>query len=554
MNGNKHKVLFAIFSSTLFSASVSAITLTPVSNLTPYPPLNDPFSTDVNLVTACAGPGVVANITGSSLATIFRNSEAEPSLAVNPINHNNIIIAYHQDRWSRSGGAAGLSIAYTFDGGVTWTNTKLPSTRCGGGLPGSAGDYERDSDPWVVFSSDGKAYIASLPFSIGENFNESFAISKSVDGGITWTTHTVSIDPTFGERYVYDGSKVVVDPVNPNILYFSGGNYPIKGAGHEDINRDSSGRKNLMVFSKSTDAGVSWSPLASVATFSASKLQAHFQLLALPPSNQLANGKLLGISMLSNGINNPPLPSNNDTVFTIQSLDGGNTWSNPKTIASIVHSSLPLDEPYNVELGGLSFNSPGTGVMPMAMDKQNKAIYATWADARFSGKIAAGAVLIRSADGGNTWSKPINATPTTPANVSSVVYKIAVAANGTVGVLFYDFRNDLPNDSTWDVDVYLGSFKYNNSTQQLNFIGEQRLTSVSMDATQFLTRKTIAAGQPGLFPGDYMGLDTDGNDFLVAFARSNQHFVPPENPPNTTVLKVDSVNHQDIIFTRVTSP
>jgi hypothetical protein len=538
----------------LLAGGASAATLVPISGLSPYPPFADPFSTDVGLVTACQGPGVIANITGSSKATVYRNSEGEPSLAVNPTDHNNIIVAYQQDRWSRSGGATGIVVAYTMNGGLTWSHTNVPSTRCGGGLPGSAGDFERDSDPWVAFSANGTAYLASLPFNIGQDFNESFAVSKSTNKGATWTSTTVSVDPTAGLANVYDGSKVVVDSVDNNTVYFTGGNYPYKGSGHDVLDpTNNNGKKSQLVFSKSTDAGVTWSPIRVVAQFPPSTQQGHFEILAIPPTTAHPQGILTGvIQVLNNVINKSPSKSSKDTIAVIQSFDRGNTWSAVKDVATIEHSTLPLDEPFETSTG-LSFNN-GNFVGALALDKNSGAIYASWTDSRFSGKAVNGNVIMKSDDGGTTWSQPINATPGTPVNVSSNVFKIAVAANGTVGVLSYDFRNDLPNDSTWNMDVYLSFFRPNATTHQLDYLSEQRLTPVSMDARQLLTRTTIGAGYPGLWLGDYMGLATDGNDFLVAFTRTNQNNTVPEVPVNTTVLKVDSVNHQDIVFTRVTAP
>lgn len=50
---------------------------------------------------------------------VYRNSETEPYLAVNPVNPDNMIAGWHQDRWS-TGGAQSLGVGVTFDGGATW--------------------------------------------------------------------------------------------------------------------------------------------------------------------------------------------------------------------------------------------------------------------------------------------------------------------------------------------------------------------------------------------------------------------------------------------------
>src|SRR5207237_1116410 len=60
----------------------------------------------------------------------YRDSEVEPSLAVNPKTVANLIGAWQQDRWS-DGGAHGLTAGASFDGGGSWTDTPLPFDGCG---------------------------------------------------------------------------------------------------------------------------------------------------------------------------------------------------------------------------------------------------------------------------------------------------------------------------------------------------------------------------------------------------------------------------------------
>ena len=89
---------------------------------------------------------------------------------------------------------------------------------------------------------------------------------------------------------------------------------------------------------------------------------------------------------------------------------------------------------------------------------------------------------------------------------------MAVNDSGQVGVLFYDFRNDVLGDAPLSADVWLSVFD-----AQLNFIEEHRLTTDSMDF-----RQSVITGGRGYFPGDYVGLDTAGDDFVAAFTRNKQ--------------------------------
>jgi hypothetical protein len=518
-------------------------TLVRVTSTTPYvpPPAS---STSVPAVTACMGPAELNDV-----GTIYRNSESEPFLAVNPTHANNMIIAHHIDRISVSGGAVGIGVKYTSDGGRTWASTLVPLTRCSGASPGSPGDFERTTDPWIDFSRNGVAYLVDLPFNVAQDFSEAFTVARSLDGGKTWQgPFLINLDPTAGTVNAYDEPKITVDPAEPNTVYFSAVNYPFKGPGHDHLG--AGGRTNQMVFSRSMDGGITWPPLRVVGEFPPSQVNERFAIAVVPPSSQHPLGILLSaFGVAPSTLNKTPSPSDKAHIAVMRSFDRGDTWSAPATLDQVVTSALPLGEPFDAELG-ISFS---IGETDIAVDPATGDVYAAWEDARFSGTSSDGVVVSRSRDGGVTWSQPVSGNPGTPPGVQASFEKLAVAADGTVGILFYDFRHDRPGDAMLDTDAYL-TLLTPTAAGSLAFASEVRLTPMSFDTRQFITRSTILAGFAGYFPGDYAGLRTAGNDFVAAFAITNQHGTVPQFPIEDSFLQIDSINHQDIVFTRVHRP
>ena len=134
----------------------------------------------------------------------------------------------------------------------------------------------------------------------------------------------------------------------------------------------------------------------------------------------------------------------------IRSDDKGETWSNKAIIFDKLLS------------GGVSDPEDGNPVRTadiipdVAVDPHNGQLYAVWQDARFSrpdGPPYDSVVLSTSTDGGLTWSSPVkvNKTPPNivqPGNEQAFTPAVDVAADGTVSVSYYDFRNNTGDPTT----------------------------------------------------------------------------------------------------------
>jgi hypothetical protein len=116
-----------------------------------------------------------------------------------------------------------------------------------------------------------------------------------------------------------------------------------------------------------------------------------------------------------------------------------------------------------------------------------------------------------------TWSQPIqvNQTPNTgaPADRQAWNPTVAVAADGTVGVTYYDFRNNTPAPGA-STDYWLAYCRPSATAPATNPSNwsEVRLTDTSFDLEQAPTRFNGA-----YFLGDYEGLATAGNDFVAVW-------------------------------------
>jgi len=177
------------------------------------------------------------------------------------------------------------------------------------------------------------------------------------------------------------------------------------------------------------------------------------------------------------------------------------------------------------DLGGFGIRDPDTGdpirtgdVIPEpAVDHASGKLYAVWQDSRFSNGgnfsdlalLADGVAFSESTDGGFTWSTPIkiNKTPNTIpiGEQQAFTPAIHVAADGTVGVTYYDFRNHVPNTPALETDYFI--VQCSGSCTDPASWAETRITTTSFNMRN-------APVSRGLFTGDYEGLTAIGNDFV----------------------------------------
>jgi hypothetical protein len=85
---------------------------------------------------------------------------------------------------------------------------------------------------------------------------------------------------------------------------------------------------------------------------------------------------------------------------------------------------------------------------------------------------------------------------------------VNVLPSGTVGVTYYDFRNDAGNPSTLLTDYFIADSNDGGSRW-----AEAQITPTSFD-------DTIAPVSRGYFLGDYQGLANDGTNSNAFFVRT----------------------------------
>jgi hypothetical protein len=432
-------------------------------------------------------PGVVAG-TGIN----FLNSEIEPWVDVNPTNPQNIVALWQQDRWS-NGGARSNVAGVSVDGGTTWEIVVVPGlTDCSGG------SFERASDPWLSFAPDGTLHQISLllnidpppdfPIGFGPN---ALAVSKSTDGGLTWST-PILIMADDNPRFLNDKESMTADPTAAHLVYAVWDRLALSPNG--------TNFRGPSYFARTTDGGEAWEPARVIFDPGLNNQTIGNQLVVLP------NGRLL--TFFNEIINQPtPLPLFLSFVF---SPDKGVTWLPGGGQAIRTNHMLSV---------GVSTPDKGVPVrdadilFDVAVDRNSGTVYAVWQDARFSGfdQIA----LSLSTDLGVTWSNPIkiNLTPANaenPRRQQAFLPSVAVASDGTVVVTYYDFRHDTTTGEL--TDHWL--IRCNTAcADPANWGHEVRLTETSFDYLQ-------APFANGAFIGDYVGLAAQGTDALAFFPQA----------------------------------
>ena len=190
-----------------------------VGFLTP-PGTSPPPFTSVPLVRVSEPSNLAAGCNGApQTGTRFVDAEVGAYATMDPANPTHFVGAWQQDRWS-NGGAQGVMLAASFNGGRTWSLSTAPFSRCTGGDPGNGGDFERVSNAWVSASPNGNAYAITLAFSGGtfaSGSKNAVLVARSTDGGVNWGDPIALIQD--GDRFFNDRPSITADPVDSRFVY-----------------------------------------------------------------------------------------------------------------------------------------------------------------------------------------------------------------------------------------------------------------------------------------------------------------------------------------------
>lgn len=411
---------------------------------------------------------------GSTCGRTFgsANTAIEPYVAVNPRNPSNIAGAWIQDFGKT------ILTAYSKDGGATWRRVPIPGiSDCTGGP--RKGNY----DPWLSFATNGVLYTSGMSGSppatdpLDTAPQDAVLVSRSRNGGASWLA-PVQVEPA---NTYNDKPAVLADPARPGRIYVI-----------FDKKEGPFGVLELAQrISVSLDGG---------ATFGASR--PFFTPLpgTIADGNQLlrgTGGALLYVTeqqKLQDSL--PGAPPADQPATLMRSTDDGLTWAGPIKLGAVPGTNMVTDP------------DTGHGVVvgdyPVMAVGPHGRVYVAWTVRQ--GTSRSEVILVRSRDDGRTWSAP---RPFTSPAGQAFLPAIAVMADGTLGVAWYDTRKDKRGDGQLTTDRWFAySHDDGRTWRQLHFAGPFDMNTAWDD---------FRATMPQHALGDYANLAATPDGFVSVF-------------------------------------
>ncbi len=348
---------------------------------------------------------------GAKIADISQPARfSEPGIAINPNNPAQLVVVY-QGGMAVQGSA---NASYSADGGTTFTLAE--GTR--------AQDWRVQGDVTTTFDNKGHAFLCYLAFdhlgttsywAKGAGRNGIF-VRRSLDGGRTWEkeAQTIKAWQTGHEANIQfeDEPRIFADN-SPHSRY--AGNLYV---GWVEWQLE----KSVMLFSRSTDDGKTWSPPKEISVHA-----------GLPRDD---NGSLGGYeqAISSEGVIYAIWDDGNSIVLT-ESHNAGETFTAPRNV-------LEVGPPYFGDVPGVSRVE---GFPQIAVDTSagphHGRVYICWSDYR-NGDVDV--FLSSSNDPTHAWSKPLRVNNDEVHNGKDQFYQWMTVdpKTGAVYVVFYDRRED----------------------------------------------------------------------------------------------------------------
>ena len=341
------------------------------------------------------------------VVTIYTGSGSffnEPSIFINPKNTDQIIA-----------GSVINDYYHSNNGGVTWTHGTLS---CPWGVWG---------DPSIVVDTNGHWYYFHLSYPGSPGWwIDRIICQKSTNGGLSWNSGSYIGWNTYPHRQ--DKEWAVVNRANNHIY--------VTWTEFDDYNVSTSTDSTIILFTKSTDQGTTWSNPKRISKRAGDCLDedntVEGAVPAVGPQGQIYVSWAGPLGLMFD-----------------RSLDEGNTW-------------LESDVFISTQPGGWDYSIPGidrsNGLPVTCCDISNGPfrgnIYVNWADQR-NGSTDTDIWITKSTDGGNTWSAPKRVNDDPPGKQQFFTWMTIDQITGYIYVIFYDRRNY--NDVR--TDVYLAVSK-----------------------------------------------------------------------------------------------
>jgi hypothetical protein len=342
------------------------------------------------------------------------NAPEEPAICVNPANTQNVVAASN----IRNG-------YYSEDGGKTWMKQEMKS------------QYGFYGDPCIVADPQGNMYIFHLsdPSGLGwgdERFLDRIVCQRSEDGGKTWTAGSY-----MGEAHPKDQDKewTAIDPKNGNIY--------TTWTQFDNYNSKKPEDQSNILFSMSTDKAETWSEAVQINQFSGDCLDDDGTTEGAVPAVGL-NGEIYVSWMLD------------DKIYFDRSLDAGKTWLDEDLVAVDGIVGWAFDIPGIQRCNGMPITK-----VDLSNGPNQGTIYINWSDQR-NGESDTDIWLIKSTDGGDTWSQPKRVNDDGPGHQQFFTWMDVDQTTGYIYTVFYDRRE---HDDV-QTDVYLAYSKDGGETFQ----------------------------------------------------------------------------------------
>src|SRR4051794_21184864 len=378
-----------------------------------------------------------AGCSQSTTGTLYPGTEVEPWIATNPHDDGNSIAVWQQDRYS-NGGSNSLRAAYSSNGQWLHPANQPAFTRCSGGLTPAVNKFERASDPWVTFASDGHvAYFMALVFNQSASLENGMTVSRSFDGGHSWeeTPTVLRYDSSFNT--LNDKNSMTADRFDPNTAYAIWDrlvfpNERSKGKSYENAGA----YYGPTWFTRTTDSGANWEPARKIWDPAQERNDSGRNDQSI--GNQIVQTSpthLVDVFTWINNDNGGGRPGGNRKgykISVITSDNNGQTWSDHATVISPYIPGVVADPTTGERV------RTGDIIPEIAYDPGSDNVYVVWQGRSASSRSAI--YFSESTNGGEDWSDPVvvNKVPATQAFTPA----IRVDRTGRVAINYYDFRND----------------------------------------------------------------------------------------------------------------